>query len=473
MLINYKGFGIPLKNIDTDFLKKIKSDLTMRPLTNDTYGDPEEFMAYRINSTRIYVPKFYGLSLFNDDIINNKINIKYDERDGIDVPFEFNGTLRKDQKTIVSMILNEINEKGAAVLNSATGSGKTSMALNMISVFKKKTLIVVHKEFLMNQWKERIEQFLPDASVGIIQQKLVEVDNDICIAMIHSLSMKTYDPKIFDQFGFVIFDEVHHICSRTFSNVMFKVSCSRLLGLSATPIRKDGLSILLNYFLNKILTKDKIETDIDKTTVRFLDAVYEKEIVIKTFMSKGKSVPNISDLVTKICADKLRNKLIIDETVKLINNSTRNIIILSDRVLQCQYINDELRKLDIDSSLYIGSMKQEELDYSCISRVLVATYALASEGFDLPKLDTLIMASGRTDIAQTVGRITRRRNENSPLIIDIIDKKYRYSQFRTRYGYYKKHGFILESEPKKVDAVEVVVEEDDFDGNCFILKESG
>lgn len=463
-VVNYKGYGLLLNKLSENELKLLKNDLTVVPLVNDNFTEPEEIRVFRTNSTRIYIPKYFGLRRY----LNEKVKIS--EREGLDVDFRFSGKLRDDQIFFIEKLYEEIERSGACVGCSGTGSGKTVMAINMIALFKKKTLIIVHKEFLMNQWKDRIKQFIPDARVGIIQQNKIELDNDICIGMIHSISMKDYDNSIFDEFGFIVLDEVHHICSKTFSNIMFKVSTKRMLGLSATPTRKDGLSVLLEWYLNRIITKESLSSNVSKPYVKFIEADYDGEISVKYIKNKrGDQQVNVANLITQLCLDNKRNDQIVREVERIMNETTRSVIILSDRLSQCNELNDKLLKKGIDSALYVGNMKQEDLDYSCKSRVLVATYALASEGFDLPKLDTLIMASGRSDIVQTVGRITRRKNENVPLIIDIVDKKYRYNQFRQRLQYYKNNEFYLPELKTKKDKKNEVINknyEEELKLNC-------
>ena len=116
------------------------------------------------------------------------------------------------------------HEKGGGLLEIHTGAGKTVMGLNIISQLKKKTLIIVHKEFLLRQWIERIEQFLPNAKVGKIQGEVIDIENkDIVIGMLQSLSMKDYPKSIFDSFGLSVYDECHHIGAEVFSRVLFKV----------------------------------------------------------------------------------------------------------------------------------------------------------------------------------------------------------------------------------------------------------
>jgi superfamily II DNA or RNA helicase len=182
----------------------------------------------------MYVPRYFG-----EDLFGQAKTIKITEGD--DIYLEFQGTLRDYQIPIVNAYLNHVKEGKGGLLELYCGAGKTSLGLNLISQLKKKTLVIVHKEFLMTQWIERIQQFLPNARIGKIQGQVIDIDNkDIVLAMLQSLSMKDYPSTLFDSFGFTIIDEVHHISSEVFSCALFKLVTKYMLGLSATMNRKDG-----------------------------------------------------------------------------------------------------------------------------------------------------------------------------------------------------------------------------------------
>jgi hypothetical protein len=148
----------------------------------------------------------------------------------------------------------EIDGNRRFVLAGFTVTHNTVMSLKIISVLSKKTLILVHKEFLMNQWIERIQEFLPTARVGIIQGPKFEVDNkDIVIGMIQSIYDKVYPMNTFSSFGLTIIDEVHRIGSEEFSKTLTKIVTPYMLGISATVDRKDGLTKVLHMFIGEKL----------------------------------------------------------------------------------------------------------------------------------------------------------------------------------------------------------------------------
>lgn len=438
-----KGLRIPKSSLPPNLIEQYRNDLTVTPNTLSDYGPAEDpFPVYRESSEYIYLPKFY----------NHRKDAPNSERIGCDISLKFSGTLREFQKHPATTILNHINTNDSAILCVGCGFGKTFLALWIATQIGKKTLIVVHKEFLLQQWIQRIREFLPDARIGILQQNTIDIDDkDIVVSMLQSLTVRKneYPHELFDSFGFSIFDECHHICSRTFSKAIWKVATKKSLGLSATPHRKDGLTKVLGWFLGPIVSFTTKNTGITKPLVRFINAEYHKEPTIK-YNFHGKVI--LPTLLTELAADPTRNMQIVTEIRKCLTEN-RKILVLSERRLQCETIKNILGGDDV--GLYLGGMSEVELQSSNEKKVILATYNMAAEGYDCSTLDTLIMASGRSDIEQSVGRILRKPNSNVPLIIDFVDSVEGLSnQAVRRRRYYKKHGFKFESEIPSETAVE-------------------
>lgn len=453
-ILNYKGYGIEKDSISKKELDELKKELTVKPNVIPDYDfGTESFPVFRQNSTRIYLPKFYGMNKYGEPS-------QRDKRHGRDISLQFKTTLRPYQQIFCERILDELKYRDGCVGCSGTGSGKTVCALYILTRLQKKTLIVVHKEFLMQQWIERIKQFIPGARVGIIRQKKVDVQNkDIVIAMLQSVAMREYPKEIFDDIGNVIADEIHHICSRTFSKALFKIGTHKVLGLSATPHRKDGLTKVLKWFAGDILNSGYKGGQIDTPSVEILEAKYIVPISLK-YNFKGKI--NHADLINQISLDETRNKLIVEQINKYVKKG-RKILILSDRRKQCTIIESFLyanKNISYTVGLYLGSMKEHQLNDANKCDVILATYSMAAEGYDNPNLDTLIMATGKSDIEQAVGRVLRKKNKNPPLIIDIADPSYCANQIRTRKHFYKKKGWKIidnviskKKQPKLKDVV--------------------
>ena len=180
-----KGYTIIKNSISIVEQEEIRRELTVLPyVPKSSITQPESFPIYRESQDKMYVPRHFGVNKYGEP---QKIKLK----EGIDIDVKFNGTLRPFQQVIVNKYIDVANKIGGGLLDVPCGFGKTIMALNIISKLKKKTLVIVHKEFLVNQWIERIEQFLPTARVGKIQGQIVDVDDkDIVLGMLQSLSMK-------------------------------------------------------------------------------------------------------------------------------------------------------------------------------------------------------------------------------------------------------------------------------------------
>ncbi len=429
-MINRLGYSFLLSECNVD---EIKKNLTVCPVALQGY-EATPFEIYRISKTRIYMPKFYGIATYGQCPIKpytlNQIS-----------PI-FNGNLLDHQVDICNSLLDEIKTNKSCIANMATGQGKTICALWLLTQLKVRTLIIVHKEFLADQWEKKIKQFITGVSVGYVKQDTCELDRDIVICMVQTLISRKYTNDKFKSFNFTIYDEVHHFAANTFSSAIYTCGSEYSLGLSATPTRKDGLTKILEWSLGKIIT-NVMNSDIENPTVVFIEAEYEKEIVPK-YNFKGQL--NNADLINKLVLDERRNNIIINSFKNL---KDRKILVLSDRRGHCIKLCEMTKEFEKNVGIYLGGMDIEELEKSNKARIIFATYQSVCEGYDNPELDTLVMATGRGDVVQSVGRILRRRNKLNPLIIDITDKDFFMGQYRKRFSFYKSKECVKEQEVRK------------------------
>jgi len=293
----------------------------------------------------------------------------------INVPFQGTLNVKTLQDIATTKTIETLETKGGGILSLPPGYGKTTCALYVLSKMKVKTLIIVHKEFLMNQWIERINQFLGDASVGIIRQNKVDIDGkDIVIGMLQSIAMKDYPKGTFDSFGMTIIDETHHICSNVFSRAFFKFTTPYYLGLSATPHRKDGLTKVLEWFIGPIFYSIERE---NQSGVTVENLYFEHESYKDPLPVNRAGKVSVVDIITKMVNIPERNDAIL-ECVKRLYSQERNVMILSERRDHCfrmkEMIEEELGSV---VGLYMGGMKQGELDESEKKQVIIATYSLA------------------------------------------------------------------------------------------------
>ena len=226
----------------------IRKELTVVPFVPKTsIIKPTPFPVYRESKRKLYVPRFYGLKHYGKP---DAVTLP----SGLNIKLAFQGKLRDYQVTLVNKYLKRAKKTGCGLIEADCGAGKTCCAIYILAKYNKKTLIIVHKEFLLRQWTERLEQFLPGARIGRIQGPIVDIENkDVVLGMLQSLSMKDYPQSLFADFGFTIVDEVHHISAEVFSRALFKSVTPYMLGLSATMTRTDGLTRVFKMFMGGVL----------------------------------------------------------------------------------------------------------------------------------------------------------------------------------------------------------------------------
>lgn len=436
--LGQKGYSIYKNTLSIKEQNDIRKDLTVKPFAPpNSMQKPSEFPIYRESPKKLYLPRFYGFK---------KYGIPKDTQipKGENINILFKGDLREYQKNIINTYLDEASKTGCGLLEIPCGRGKTVMALNIISKLKKKTIVIVHKEFLLNQWVERINQFLPNARVGRLQGKIVDInDKDIVIGMLQSLSMKDYPSGTFDTFGLTIVDEVHHISAEVFCRSLFKIVTPYMLGLSATMKRKDGLSKVFKLFLGDIIYKEEREAD-DNVLVKTIQYHHNDEEFSKVeYNFKGQT--HYSKMISKLCNFNHRTEFIIDvikDTLK--SNPKHQIMVLGHFKSILTYIHDAIEHRNIASvGYYVGGMKEKDLKITEGKQLVIATYAMAEEALDIKTLSCLIMATPKTDVTQAVGRILRVKHDE-PLVIDIVDQHDIFkNQFIKRKRFYVKCGYKI------------------------------
>ena len=242
-----RGYTIHKSALSLQDQRWLRKALNVTPYVPGSPVQPESFDVYRESTNKLYIPRHFGIEHFgvpDADMLAQPA--------GIDLAFA--GELRNYQIPVVGAFVDTDALYKCGIIDLPCGFGKTSCALNIVSRLAVKTLVIVHKSFLMGQWEERIRQFLPTARIGRIQGEKFDVDDkDIVMGMLQSLSMKAYPADAFEGFGLTIIDECHHIPSEVFSRTLNKVTTRHILGLSATVKRKDGLSKLLNMFVGEVV----------------------------------------------------------------------------------------------------------------------------------------------------------------------------------------------------------------------------
>ena len=435
--LGQKGYTIPKSSISVEEQRWLRDELMVRPYLPKAPVQPPAFPVYRESASKLYVPRYFGIATYGPADANRMSC-------GEPVSLGFAGELRDYQTRIVETYLGRVSPEdgGGGLLEVPCGRGKTVIALNLLARLGRKTLVVVHKTFLMNQWIERIEQFLPGARVGRIRGQEIDIeDKDIVIGMLQSLSMKDYAAGTFGSFGLTIVDECHHISSEVFSRSLLKIVTPCTLGLSATMQRKDGLTPVFKMFLGEIAYKERRRTG-DPVVVKAIHYAHADAEFAETALDY-RGNPAYSSMITKLCDFNHRSEFILSairHELSLVPG--QQVMVLSQNKSLLTYLHKAITHRGVGTvGFYIGGMKDAALKETERQQIVLATYAMAAEALDIKTLTTLFLATPRTDVRQAVGRILREKHER-PLVVDVADMHDVFQgQWRKRLAYYRKQGY--------------------------------
>jgi len=438
-MLTRNGYKIP-KDEDTQILRK---QLTVKPYVPSVFVRPQYVKSYKVfheTETFMYLPKQFGIARYG-----LPSTCTFSVANGRSDHWEFKGSLRGGQHVVVDTYLKPEPHDGMICLQ--TGGGKTVCGLYIASELKVKTLIIVHNTFLKDQWEDRIKAFLPNARIGRIQGETTDVsDRDIVIAMIQSISMKEYPKEVFTGFGLTIVDECHHIASEVFVQAFPKITSKHMLGLSATPDRKDGLMYVIEWFLGPILFKSE-SADKEDPAIRVEVFNHDPDNTdFNTVVYNSQGVMSTVHMINKLTDFKPRTKMIASILEDIEPN--RQTLVLSDRVQHCKDILEALSPAVRETACILAQTvpAPKRAEWCATKKILIATYSMCKEGFDVATLNTLVMATPRPDIDQIVGRILRVEKDKRvvhPLIIDIVDTTFR-RQFQQRLSLYNKRTYTVD-----------------------------
>jgi superfamily II DNA or RNA helicase len=359
------------------------------------------------------------------DDLGIKANVNDERFFGELLEVSFLGQLRKEQQTAVTDMLK--NDVG--VLCAPTAFGKTVTAAAMIAKRGVNTLILVHRTELLKQWQQRLQVFLQlnQQSIGVIGAGKHRLTGIIDIAVMQSLSRMEEINTLIEGYGHIIVDECHHIGAASFDAILMKAKARFVMGLTATPIRRDGLHPII--FMQCGPIRHLAKRSETMPTVLTVKAKYiESAIAVQENAS-------IQDIFKSLTLNQNRTDLIAEEIVELYRLGRKQLV-LTERTEHLAMIVETLgNRLPI--FVLHGKMGKKQRDQvietlnnldSAEPMVLVATGKLVGEGFDYPPLDTLVLAmpiSWKGTLQQYVGRLHREHSHKSDvLVVDFVDTTY-------------------------------------------------
>jgi superfamily II DNA or RNA helicase len=398
-------------------------------LRKSTYNTPRVISLYDMNERYIILPR--GLILQVKQLFaqhNATLNIE-DKRivkkiDKRTLSLELRVEQQKAFKTLI--------KQEYTLLIAPPGFGKTAVASAILAKRNVNTLILIHKTTLLDQWAQRLSEYfdMDIKEIGKLGKGKKKLTSNIDIATLQSLKNR---PELIEEYTQVIIDEVHHIPAVSFEVPLKRFKGKYVVGLSATPKRKDGMHPIMFMQCGQIgyEVKQHIEKRHELITVK---------TDFETFQDEFASILN------ELVDDYDRNKLIINEIKRV---KDRNVLVLSDRIEHLNFLYHSLKDRKIEATLLHGGLKmkmqKEALKASQTSNIILSTSNYIGEGVDFSHLDTIVFAmpiafSGR--LIQYLGRIGRRGQQC--LAIDFIDESTPMlrSSFSKRVKGYKQMGYV-------------------------------
>lgn len=487
--LTHDGYLLQKNLMKEEEIKKLKKDLTKSPIVLKAYigfKKAPEIKMYRESANYMMIPRFYGIKNYGRPVLT-KLSEGLQMNDDVKFTYE----LLPHQLNATKKTLETLTNKNGGILSLPCGYGKTGISIYLAIKLGRKTGVIVNKECLADQWIDAINKFTAGkARIGRIQQEIYDIkDKDFVICMVHTFVKREFPKTDLDTFGMFILDECHHMGSEMFSQALPKLGCKYLLGLSATPTRKDGLSEVFHSYLGDLCHSEKRSSNNNVLVKKFVlksNSIYYKDL----FTSNG--TKNTAGMTTLLCTFDTRNHFIIMVIKSLMESEenkicNRKILLLSERrehleslykLLESHKIKtfnhhnkehkDHKDKHDhknkhehqdkhdkfrpITFGYYYGNNGKNKknhktlLENSSKCDVVLGTHQLASEGLDIPDLNTEIIATSRTDVEQGVGRILRKYHKIRPLVIDIIDDFGNFkAQSYSRNKLYKSENYVINS----------------------------
>lgn len=473
--------------LSEDNLRNLRTALTIFPKKTSSHpssDDPDPIYLYEDRDDQFGVPREFfrqKASKQNEVTVNVSDGVPMN---GFGTKMRFEGSY-EEQSTALEAMAEYDNgiDWGGQLLQGKCGFGKTNCGLEYARRRGRRTLIIVHKTMFLRQWRERIEEFMPEATVGIIQADVCETDCDFVIAMVHSLvnhvaAVKNGDPtkypkNVFDGFGTVLIDECHRIGASTWSEVMKFIPARYRVGLTATPRRKDGAEDVFRMHIGPIVYKAHSQPIVPKlrklATIAELQDVEGWQKIDGDWHRHKTSKDNLilSQIETQLSNNEFRTRQIAEVIVGAAADQRKSLVI-SSRIEHLWDLKNEIAKLNPNLTVdaYTGSWfvldehgnrtvkkikgklepktktrTEEELEQAEKAQVVLATKQMVEEGLDIPAVDALFLTMPMSDIEQAVGRCQREclpraskcerlcswrsgvcTGKPIPVVIDVVDE---------------------------------------------------
>ena len=396
-----------------------------------TFGKPRVISCAELFAEHVALPR--GCFDVVIDLLT-AIGIRPELRDerfsGTPIGTRFLGTLTKEQQTAADALI--VHNTG--VLAATTAFGKTVIAAKLIAERNTNTLILVHRQQLLDQWIARLRAFLDidEGRIGVIRGGKKRPTGVIDVATIQSLVRKGDVSDLVADYGQLVVDECHHLSAVSFEAVARAAKAKYVLGLSATVTRKDGHDPIV--FMQCGPIRYRVDARKQAATRPFSHRVIVKKTTFRAERQSPDGAMSIHELYASLARDEARNQMIFDDVLSALE-AGRSPVVITERKDHLQTISERLVKFAKNVIVLKGGMKPKERSHvsealKAISdaeeRVIVATGSYLGEGFDDARLDTLFLTmpiSWRGTLAQYAGRLHRlHATKREVVIYDYVDE---------------------------------------------------
>ena len=357
------------------------------------------------------------------------LGVKHSVRDerctGRASDWTFQGVLTPDQQTAANALL--AHEIG--VLAATTAFGKTVVASWLIAARKVSTLVLVHRQQLLEQWVDRLAHFLgiPPKSIGALGGGRKRLTGGLDVALVQSLVRQDIVRDEVAQYGHLVIDECHRVCARSFELVARRAKARFVVGLSATPTRKDGHHPIL--FMQCGPIRHRVDARRQAAARPFTHQVLVRPTAFRA-ADGGSAAPRaeFQRLVAAVALDSKRNAMICDD-VRQAMTAGRSVLVLTERTDHLDLLAAQLTPQFPQAVVLRGGLNRTALRESLqrlaglasdCKPLILATGRFIGEGFDESRLDTLMVTlpvSWHGTIAQYVGRLHRLHDGKREVIV--------------------------------------------------------
>lgn len=413
-----------------------KEYVAKKRMSKSVFGTEKYFNLIQDKKDELSLPRGF-LGKLTDHLDKENISYKIVEayKKHKAIKFKSSINLHKEQAKILATLDGKTN----GIIVSPPGSGKTIIALELITRLGLPTLILVNRNQLLSQWVERIEQFLgiPKMQIGVISGIKKKVGKQITIATVQTLARYKNLSELQDAFDVIITDECHHLPAKTYRELIGSFKSKYCFGLTATHERKHGTEKITEFVIGPIIAEAKSsDTPGNKT---FEVTIHPTKVALP-FRYKTDHYETIAKVISY---DSARNELVAKAILKEVK-AIRKVLVLTERKEHIEILNLYLRgeaetiAISGDDSARSRKLKHDQIKAGNF-QVLLATGQLLGEGFDVHGIDTIVLAFPFSFEGKLVQYIGRLRGEGLKYVIDFHDEKVEFldRQFKKRKKFYK------------------------------------